>query len=267
VPTPPLAPPELAAPTAVLAALDRGRQARIVEHGFTAAELGLDWWTTSLASVGLHDITVDLDPKPGGDGVRRLTRGGIFALAAPVARGGASQNEVLTLLVHVLVWGSGTSRRQNTKRLEAFADVAHREKRVALLHAATQAAVDGDASAAYRLLIRRGGGVIPSFGPSYFTKLLYFAGAGALEHPCAILDARVARSLRAAGWRDLPDGWANWYTETYASYCHLLRRWADAAADRLGRRVGADEFERGLFDGGRKSSAAPAVADGGFTPA
>jgi hypothetical protein len=122
----------------------------------------------------------------------------------------------------VLVWGSGTSRRQNTRRLEAFADIASRGERISLLREAAGAAVDGDPHRAYGLLIRRGGGVIPALGPSYFTKFLYFAGAGAVAHRCAILDARVAQSLHGAGRSDLPDGWANWYTDTYASYCDVL---------------------------------------------
>jgi hypothetical protein len=95
--------------------------------------------------------------------------------------------------------------------------------------------------------------VIPALGPAFFTKFLYFAGVGEGSTPCLILDARVAASLYEAGWTDLPrsarkNGYSfsyNWYTDTYVSYCELLKRWADAH----GPKTRPDEIERALFEG------------------
>ena len=102
-------------------------------------------------------------------------------------------------------------------------------------------------------MIRRGGGVIPALGPAFFAKYLYFVGAGEGSTPCLILDARVASSLYEARWTDLPHSARkncnsfsyNWYTDTYVSYCKLLRGWADAR----GSGTRSDEIERALFAG------------------
>ena len=104
-----------------------------------------------------------------------------------------------------------------------------------------------DPRAAYSSLIRPGRGVIDGLGPSFFTKLLYFAGGGELKHPCLILDANVARSLHDLGWTSLPRVWANWYTDTYVSYCELLHRWAGELPSRKSGPVAADEIEYSLF--------------------
>lgn len=162
---------------------------------------------------------------------------------------GASDDAHLDLLWHVLAWGSGTARRNNRQRIESFRDPELRRQRVDVLRRATRAAREGDAAAAYGLLIRRGGGVIPGLGPAFFTKYLYFIGAGAPDHRCMILDARVATSLHQAGWMTMPAGSYNWYSRTYVAYCDLLARWAGDATERLGRQVPPDQFERALFAG------------------
>jgi hypothetical protein len=125
---------------------------------------------------------------------------------------------------------------------------------VALLRTALQSARAGAVADAYSCLIRRGGGAIPGLGPAFFTKLLYFAGAGDPSHPCLILDARVAASLYSAGWTTLPrrrrGGWdysANWHTTIYVEYCELLKRWAMEENDSGVGTVAADEIEVTLF--------------------
>ena len=80
-------------------------------------------------------------------------------------------------------------------------------------------------------------------GPSFFTKFLYFAGGGAPDHPCLILDRLVATALRdhAAGTPCTAP--ARGRAQTYPRYCDLLARWARE------RHRAPDEFERTLFTG------------------
>ena len=125
---------------------------------------------------------------------------------------------------------------------------------MALLRDAASFARDGDVEAAYRTLIREGGGQIRGFGPAFFTKFLYFTSEGAGGTQCLILDARVAGRLAEAGWSSLPwskrSGYSyNWYTATYVSYCDLLARWAQEESGSLGHEVWPDEIERTLFEG------------------
>jgi hypothetical protein len=176
-------------------------------------------------------------------------------MARPIANADATEDEVLSLFWHVLAWGTGQSQRGNVTRIQSFVDASDRVRNVALLKDAAAFARNGDAAAAYRTLIRRGGGQIRGLGPAFFTKFLYFASEGTNGTRCLILDARVAGSLRRAGWLSLP--WSersgfnyNWYTATYASYCELVGRWAAEETARLNGKVWPDEIERALFDSG-----------------
>jgi ABC-type transport system substrate-binding protein len=59
---------------------------------------------------------------------------------------------------------------------------------------------------------------IAHLGPALFTKYLYFAGAGAPDHPSLILDSRVAVALVDIRWTSLrPE--TGWPAETYQRYC------------------------------------------------
>lgn len=96
--------------------------------------------------------------------------------------------------------------------------------------------------AAYRLLNRK----IKNLGPAFFTKFLYFSGAGNAAHPSLIFDARVAAALRDhCGWDSLRVGGA-WPPDTYGRYCALLQRWARELTDR-GNPVTAELLEFRLF--------------------
>ncbi|QJW38735.1 hypothetical protein [Cellulosimicrobium protaetiae] len=238
-------PPDLEPPTWTGSWLGR-REALIVRHGFTSDQLLPTWWNEHLAAAGMTDHQVRPISREGG--APGLTRGDLFVLASNIEES-SPDDEYLTLLWHVLAWGSGTSRRNNLQRIAAFADPTAREERVGLLRAATVAAREGDTATAYGTLIRRGGGTIPGLGPAFFTKFLYFVGGGSPEHACLILDARVATSLHAAGWSTIPAGTYNWYTQTYVAYCSLLAGWAAAASATAGQPIAADEFERALFAG------------------
>lgn len=207
------------------------RQNTILHHGFTADQIGLGWWEATLSKTGLSGFTVRIDPFHSGNG--KLTRSDLFRLGADAS----DEDKVLDLLLHVLAWGSGLSRRQNIARLSAFSSPHDRETNTALLLAARDHARGGTAEStrlAYSTLVRSGGGKIPGLGPAFFTKFLYFAGGCAGSVPPLILDARVAGQLYGAGWTELPrsrnkSGWGysyNWYTDTYVSYCESIARWA-----------------------------------------
>ncbi|MDR7170513.1 hypothetical protein J2W56_004264 [Nocardia kruczakiae] len=83
---------------------------------------------------------------------------------------------------------------------------------------------------------------IEFLGPAFFTKYLYFAGGGDPDHPCCILDTRVATTLHRAGWSSLPTK-GSWLASAYQRYNDLLADWKT--------RTGAprrDVIERWLFD-------------------
>ena len=224
------------------------REEYVLKHGFGDPTVGVDWWNHALQAEGLNQ-RVRLRDHRDGD---RLTRQDLFQLARTVEPS-ITEDDVLTLLWHVLAWGTDRSQRRNRARIRAFADESDRQRNAALLRDAIAFSRSGDAESAYRVHIRRGGGQIPGLGPAFFTKLLYFASEDSDGTRCLILDARVARSLAQAGWTSLPrsgSGFSyNWYTATYASYCELLRRWADDEAAQRGALVWPDEIERALFEG------------------
>jgi hypothetical protein len=151
-------------------------------------------------------------------------------------------DDVFTLLWHALAWGSGRYLRQNGKRLSALAVDAEGARALLEEAAAMSRTSPGDA---YALLRPGRRNAIKHLGPSFFTKFLYFAGAGAPDHPSLILDRRVATSLRdECGWRSMHRT-GPWSPETYARYCDLLHSWSKEH-DRA-----ADEIELKLFEGFR----------------
>ncbi|WP_367138260.1 hypothetical protein [Saccharothrix sp. HUAS TT1] len=184
-------------------------------------EIRADWWRRGITSRGLPGT-----PPPGPS----LTRADVWA----------STDDVFTLLWRTLAWGSGRYLRQNARRLTGIAADVPRARR--LLVEAAEAARH-DAAGAYSVLWSDGRGALPGLGPSFLTKFLHFAGGGAPEHPCLILDRVVAAALRDhCGWTSLHGG-GQWPARTYARYCDLLARWAEDL-DRA-----PDELEHALFTG------------------
>ncbi len=100
-----------------------------------------------------------------------------------------------------------------------------------------------DPRAAFETLRPHGSPYITHLGPAFFTKYLYAAGAGRDDHPCLILDARVAAALHRGGWDSLSTR-GSWPAHTYQRYCALLTRWAGEIG------VRPDLIERWLFDTG-----------------
>lgn len=197
------------------------RQVAVDDHAIVIRQ---QWWQQAITTRGLPG-TVPVTTT--------LTRAAVWA----------PTDDVFTLLWRTLAWGSGSHLRQNSRRLDSIkADVPRAAE---LLN---QAAVESrrDPARAYAELRHGRHNQISGFGPSFFTKFLYFAGGGAPEHPCLILDRVVATALRDhCGWTSLHRT-GPWPPETYERYCHLLARWAKE------HHCAPDELELTLFTGPRK---------------
>lgn len=183
------------------------------------------WWAREFADHSRPDTLLD----------QTISRGELFAIAEDASR---SPTGALTLLWNAIAWGSGTSSRNNRTRITAVA--ASPTAAGELLQRAAQISRH-DPQSAYELLLPANKPALKGLGPAFFTKYFYFAGAGAADHPCYILDERVARALYAIGWTSLPT--SQWRASAYQRYCDLLQRWAaELHAPR------ADLIERWLFD-------------------
>jgi hypothetical protein len=199
----------------------RPRQEAIDEHPVKIRE---QWWHDKISARGLRGAL------PAGP---ILTRAEVWA----------PTDDVFTLLWRALAWGSGRFLRQNVRRLKSIADDVPRAER--LLTKAMEESRK-DPAAAYAALRPGLRNEIRYLGPAFFTKFLYFAGGGNPEHPCLILDQRVAAALNDhCEWKSLHSG--NWPTVTYERYCTLLKRWAEE------HRCAADEIEFTLFNGKPKA--------------
>lgn len=204
-----------------------------------AIPVDLQWWDDSVATFGVPGGPLQRE----GVGVGRieLSRGQVFAAAADLSEPAA----VWRLLWLSMAWGTGSRRRQVHRRMRAAAADPHRYVE-ALTSAAELSRTDPEKT--YALLYPGNRTLIPFLGPAFFTKFLYFAGAGAPTHPSLILDSRVATALHRAGWTSLGTR-GGWPAQTYRRYTALLARWADEyALEQQGS--GTDVLERWLFDHG-----------------
>ncbi|MCR6489027.1 hypothetical protein M8542_39985 [Amycolatopsis sp. OK19-0408] len=212
----PLTLPEWAVPTAP-------RRQSVEEH-----RIGIQakWWRTELDRRGLPG------ERPAGP---CLTRAEVWAPA----------DDVFTLLWRTLAWGSGSHLRLNARRLDSIKADVHGAEAVL-----TEAAEASRRDPAYAFDLLRPGqrNRFRAFGPSFFTKFLYFAGGGDPDHPCLILDRVVATALRDhCGWESLHRA-GPWPAVTYERYCTLLARWATTAGH------AADELELTLFTSGCRAA-------------
>ncbi|VXC23978.1 hypothetical protein ARTHRO9AX_220322 [Arthrobacter sp. 9AX] len=92
---------------------------------------------------------------------------------------------------------------------------------------------------------------LKSWGPNFFTKYLYFSGAGALDHPALIVDARVLVTLFEATKNPVFKPRSTSYpVTTYLAACDVMESWAEqlSSSERV---VGADEVERWAFHAGK----------------
>ncbi|GLY48665.1 hypothetical protein [Lentzea sp. NBRC 102530] len=198
------------------------RREAVDEHEIT---INGPWWREAVTARRLPGT------PPSGP---TLTRAEVWA---------AASDDVFTLLWRSLAWGSGRYLRLNARRLDSIAADVPRAS--SLLTRAAEVS-RRDPLEAYTLLRPGPHNAIRSLGPSFFTKFLYFAGGGAPDHPCLILDRVVATALRdRCGWTSLHRT-GPWPAETYGRYCDLLTRWAQAGS------WAPDEIERALFAGGQE---------------
>ncbi|MFD7603263.1 hypothetical protein ACFWAN_22570 [Streptomyces mirabilis] len=154
-------------PRACREALAKQRSERIDSHTIPVATA---WWNTELAADRLPGA-----PMASSD-VTQLSRGDLFADAAKLDAD--SDEELLRFLWRVLAWGSGMKLRLNRKRMRAVADSP--SSAVATLRKALKAARE-DPARAYEALRPRDRNALAYLGPAFSTKVLYFAGRGALE--------------------------------------------------------------------------------------
>lgn len=204
----------------------------IFEHRIT---VNRRWWSSAFSAHGFPDLLIG----------ERISRGELFCLADDAQD---NPTGALTLLWNSVAWGSGRTVRNVNARMTAVAEDPRSAGEI--LQEAAQAS-RSDPKRGYALLRpndRRNS--IRSLGPAFFTKFLYFAGGGEPDHPCCILDARVATALHAAGWGSLPIT-GPWRATDYEHYSDLLQRWkGETDVPRL------DIIERWLFEAGAKPSAA-----------
>lgn len=215
---------------------DQTRESYVLEHGFGPKFMDRDWWQPKLDAVWPDRFRISLDPN--GTGADRLTRGDLFDLA----QSAKTDDQVLSLLWHVLMWGSGTRHRNDPARIRSIAK--DESGSLDVLRRSAALARAGDRRGAYSTLVW--GERIGGLGPAFATKFLYFSSDPSGEAVCPILDKQVATSLRhpSIGW-SIADG--GWRTDTYVYYCELLDRWAQISSGQLARPVIADELERALF--------------------
>ena len=185
----------------------------------------LQWWEKEFAEHRMRSSLVGTS----------ISRGDLFAIADDALN---SPDAALQLLWNSIAWGSGMGTRNIRTRIAAVADNASAAGQL-LQRAAHTSRVDPQA--AYDLLYPENKAALRGLGPAFFTKYLYFAGAGAAVHPCCILDKRVALALRVIGWESLPT--QQWLSSAYKRYNELLQRWSgEIATPRI------DLIERWLFD-------------------
>lgn len=214
------------------------REETVLEHGFT---LNADWWSARLE--GVPGAPVLNDDRNQGTG--RISRGGIFKLADEAVNDESGAG-AFRLLWHSLHWGTSNSNRGNQKRIDSLT-MDHKVNGVILQQAAD--ASRKNAKAAFHILKPGFSPTIKHLGPGFLTKFLYFAGGGDPEHPCLIVDSRVLRTLNTEREGTSRFKYLFGYgVNTYVEALKVLKDWARAASEEVGRPVAADEVERWAFD-------------------
>lgn len=186
-----------------------------------------------------------LEGEDGGNERGLISRGGLFRLAGP-AREDDSGTAALDLFWKSLAWGTGDSHRNTPGRIASVA--ANPKEAATLLRDSARLAVTSPEAAFLKL--RPGRPALKYWGPNFFTKYLYFAGAGAVDHPSLIVDARVLATLGKETENPVfhPRS-TNYSVDTYLAACAVMRTWAEELSTPE-RTVGADEVERWAFDAG-----------------
>jgi hypothetical protein len=171
-----------------------------------------------------------------------VDRATVFRVAArDEDRLGAAQ-----MFIAASVWGVGTSARMVSRRMRTLTEETTETIGAKIVRAITVGRAQGP-SAAYAQLCRGGELHIHGIGPSFFTKLLYFASHHMSEtHPAPlILDQYVVASLNALGVASWPP--LEWSSDQYQRWLELAHGWAG----QLGGTVTGDVIEYALFRDGK----------------
>lgn len=196
-----------------------------------------DRWLARLP--GAHWWPPELDDCPTAAGRRRIDRSVVFAISDRSDNVKGRRH----LLTAALVWGTGTRAQSVARRARIFSNSSPRDID-ARLEAALHILREEGAVAAYHAFDNKYR--IGFLGPTFFTKVLYFAG----REQCAgawrplILDRFVALALRAA---DPGDKWptSGWRTPRYERYLSLAHEHARRES------VLPDQIEAALFAHGK----------------
>ncbi|GAC84933.1 8-oxoguanine DNA glycosylase OGG fold protein [Gordonia paraffinivorans] len=181
---------------------------RAAELSAESVAVDAQWWSEALAEFDLPN------PLLGNE----IGRRDLFGLGSVAAD---SPDDAIALLWNVIAFCLGRRNSDGRKRIAAVA--ADRKRIGRLLQEAALAAREDPGAAFAMLRPDKGGNVIERLGPAGFTWYLYFAGAGDPEHPSPVLETKVARSLRRAGWKGLRD--STWTAADYVVYSKLVDRW------------------------------------------
>jgi hypothetical protein len=192
------------------------RLEHILNHGFN---LGTAWWKAELR----HAAWTPSGPLADPIDTVRIDRQRLFGMASEIRSGDI---DPVDFALSVILWGSGSSRRNNRARIHSIVDF---QGRLALGQALELASTDADASfAAFRT---NGRNTFAYLGPAFFTKLMHFAGAGNRAHGAYIVDFRVLRTLSQTSAGAGLQAIHNYGPSTYRQACSALEAIASVARE------------------------------------
>lgn len=165
------------------------------------------WWSAHLAEAGFTSIASKFTTAS-------ICRQDLFS-SAP--RDLSNRELVLEFAFRVIAWGSGTSPRNNIRRLGSLRNLQAQEQ---LLRGLELASV-GDFES-FHMFQSKGRNNIPFLGPAFFSKIMYFAGSGQSQHPLLIIDQRVLNTLKDTSYAGSLKKVANFGPNTYFNACNAL---------------------------------------------
>lgn len=186
--------------------------------------VNLDWWNRQPETVS-HPVTGTRDDGSATvEGRAWISRGELFRLAPS-----SETADPLQFLWPVVAWGTGTRHRLNRRRIHAvYQDRARAE---AILRNAVQEAAESARNGYLSMRGPRNSNAFKYVGPAFFTKVLYFAGAGNPDHACLIVDERVLATLKTnASADDRRFNYKYGYpVATYEAAVSVMQGWAEIA--------------------------------------
>ena len=213
---------------------DRPRSSAINEHGF---DLNVGWWNQRLMNSAGTPVA-----GSGGETTQGfISRGTLFDMAEAAVKDETGES-ALKLLWHTLAWGTGSNHRNSPRRISAIAALP--EAGLLLKQAGQLSRTDPKAAF---LVLQPRGNAVKYLGPNFFTKFMYFAGGGVVDHECLIVDNRVLKTLhRETGAKLFSPGTTNYGSKTYLAALEQMKVWSKTLSTDS-RTVGSDEVERWAF--------------------